>query len=75
MLWEATLLDVAHQTSNLSVPHTPVRFHTSTQGGMPGAAHLRDCTELEAMVRAQRDSGRLYAALCATPVVFFQVCV
>ncbi|KAG1677249.1 hypothetical protein FOA52_013448 [Chlamydomonas sp. UWO 241] len=42
-------------------------------GGMPGAEHLRDCAELEAMVRAQKDAGRLYAALCATPVVFLQV--
>lgn len=40
---------------------------------MPGAERLRDCGELEALVRAQRDSGRLYAAICATPYVFLQV--
>ncbi|KAG2425524.1 hypothetical protein HYH02_015009 [Chlamydomonas schloesseri] len=41
-------------------------------GGMPGAERLRDCAVLEALVRAQRDSGRLYAAICATPYVFLQ---
>ncbi|GLC39571.1 hypothetical protein PLESTM_000913200 [Pleodorina starrii] len=42
------------------------------QGGMPGAERLRDSAVLESMVRAQKDSGRLYAAICATPYVFFE---
>ncbi|GLC39578.1 hypothetical protein PLESTM_000913900 [Pleodorina starrii] len=41
-------------------------------GGMPGAERLRDSAVLESMVRAQKDSGRLYAAICATPYVFFE---
>jgi 4-methyl-5(b-hydroxyethyl)-thiazole monophosphate biosynthesis len=41
-------------------------------GGMPGAERLRDSSILEAMVRRQREEGKLYAAICATPVVFFQ---
>ncbi|MGC9521934.1 MAG: DJ-1 family glyoxalase III [Anaerolineae bacterium] len=40
-------------------------------GGMPGAEHLRDCEPLIAMLKAQRDAGRLYAAICATPAVAF----
>ena len=40
---------------------------------MPGAEKLRDCAVLERMTRAQRDSGKLYAAICATPAVFLQV--
>ena len=40
---------------------------------MPGAEKLRDCVVLEQMMRAQRDSGKLYAAICATPAVFLQV--
>ncbi|GAX78743.1 hypothetical protein CEUSTIGMA_g6180.t1 [Chlamydomonas eustigma] len=41
-------------------------------GGMPGAERLRDCETLERMTIKQRDEGRLYAAICATPAVFFQ---
>ncbi|GLI60334.1 hypothetical protein VaNZ11_002453 [Volvox africanus] len=41
-------------------------------GGMPGAERLRDSAVLERMVRTQKDSGRLYAAICATPYVFFE---
>ncbi len=38
-------------------------------GGLPGAEHLRDCSELTKMLKdqAQADSGRLYAAICASP--------
>lgn len=39
---------------------------------MPGAERLRDSNVLEGLVRAQKDSGRLYAAICATPYVFFE---
>jgi len=41
-------------------------------GGMPGAEHLRDCEILTALLRAQRDAGRLYGAICAAPVVVLQ---
>lgn len=39
---------------------------------MPGAERLRDCTQLVDMFRAQQQSGRLAAAICATPVVMLQ---
>jgi protein deglycase len=38
-------------------------------GGIPGAEHLRDCALLIEMLRAQRDAGRLYGAICASPAV------
>lgn len=38
-------------------------------GGMPGAEHLRDSKELTEMLKAQADSGRFYAAICASPAV------
>jgi 4-methyl-5(b-hydroxyethyl)-thiazole monophosphate biosynthesis len=41
-------------------------------GGMPGAEHLRDCAELIAMLKKQKTAGRLYAAICASPVVALQ---
>jgi 4-methyl-5(b-hydroxyethyl)-thiazole monophosphate biosynthesis len=41
-------------------------------GGMPGAEHLRDCDELIRMLKRQKEEGRLYAAICASPAVVFQ---
>ncbi|XP_042479331.1 protein DJ-1 homolog B [Macadamia integrifolia] len=41
----------------------------SLPGGMPGAAHLRDCTILEGLTKKHVDDGRLYAAICAAPAV------
>lgn len=38
-------------------------------GGMPGAEHLRDDVVLTAMLKDQRKSGRLVAAICASPAV------
>lgn len=38
-------------------------------GGMPGAEHLRDSKELTDMLKEQAASGRLYAAICASPAV------
>jgi 4-methyl-5(b-hydroxyethyl)-thiazole monophosphate biosynthesis len=38
-------------------------------GGMPGAEHLRDCRILTEMLTEQKAAGRLYAAICASPVV------
>ncbi len=41
-------------------------------GGMPGAEHLRDCGTLTQLLKAQAREGRLYAAICASPVVILQ---
>ncbi|MBN1360832.1 MAG: DJ-1/PfpI family protein [Sedimentisphaerales bacterium] len=41
-------------------------------GGMPGAEHLRDCEPLIAKLKEQKASGRLCAAICASPAVVFQ---
>jgi 4-methyl-5(b-hydroxyethyl)-thiazole monophosphate biosynthesis len=41
-------------------------------GGMPGAEHLRDSKELEVLLRHQKQEGRLYAAICASPAVVFE---
>ncbi len=41
-------------------------------GGLPGADHLRDCPPLIEMLKEQRDAGRIYAAICASPGVVFQ---
>jgi 4-methyl-5(b-hydroxyethyl)-thiazole monophosphate biosynthesis len=41
-------------------------------GGMPGAEHLGDSETLIALLQAQRESGRLYGAICAAPVVVLQ---
>ncbi|MHC4109856.1 MAG: DJ-1 family glyoxalase III [Planctomycetota bacterium] len=38
-------------------------------GGMPGAEHLRDSKELIEMLNEQAASGRLYAAICASPAI------
>ncbi len=38
-------------------------------GGMPGAEHLRDSSKLTEMLKDQAASGRLYAAICASPAV------
>ncbi len=41
-------------------------------GGIPGAEHLRDSQALIDLLRQQRDAGRIYAAICASPGVVFQ---
>lgn len=41
-------------------------------GGVPGAMHLRDSATLTALLKAQAAAGRLYAAICAAPVVVLQ---
>ena len=38
-------------------------------GGMPGAEHLRDSKELEAILKRQKEDGRLFGAICAAPAV------
>jgi 4-methyl-5(b-hydroxyethyl)-thiazole monophosphate biosynthesis len=41
-------------------------------GGMPGAERLRDSSTLSQLVKQQQAAGKLYAAICATPAVFFE---
>ncbi len=41
-------------------------------GGLPGAEHLRDSAELIVLLKKQKQQGRLYAAVCASPAVVFQ---
>ena len=41
-------------------------------GGMPGAEHLRDSKELARMLKSQKEKGRLYAAICASPAVVLE---
>ena len=41
-------------------------------GGMPGALHLRDSKSLTDLLKAQAQQGKLYAAICAAPVVVLQ---
>jgi len=41
-------------------------------GGMPGAEHLRDSAGLKELLQRQEREGRLYAAICAAPVVVLQ---
>jgi 4-methyl-5(b-hydroxyethyl)-thiazole monophosphate biosynthesis len=38
-------------------------------GGIPGAEHLRDSAVLVEKLKAHRDAGRLYGAICASPAV------
>jgi len=38
-------------------------------GGLPGAEYLRDCGPLVKMLQSQKQAGRLYAAVCASPAV------
>ena len=38
-------------------------------GGIPGAEHLRDSAELIGILTRQREKGRLYGAICASPAV------
>ncbi|CAE7529972.1 DJ1C [Symbiodinium natans] len=40
-------------------------------GGMPGAEHLRDSQILVDLLKVQKESGRLTAAVCASPAVVF----
>ncbi len=41
-------------------------------GGLPGAEYLRDCGELVEMLKKQKQQGKLYAAICASPAVVLQ---
>ena len=41
-------------------------------GGFPGAEHLRDSRELVEILKKQKESGRFYAAICASPAIVFE---
>lgn len=41
-------------------------------GGMPGAEHFRDSTDLVDLLKKQKKADRLYAAICASPALVFQ---
>lgn len=41
-------------------------------GGKVGAEHLRDSADLERLLKLQHREGRLYGAICASPVVVLQ---
>ena len=41
-------------------------------GGLPGAEHLRDSKVLTSLLNKQAADGKLYAAICASPVVVLQ---
>ena len=41
-------------------------------GGMPGAEHLRDSVVLIEKLKQQKQAGRLYGAICASPAVVLQ---
>jgi 4-methyl-5(b-hydroxyethyl)-thiazole monophosphate biosynthesis len=38
-------------------------------GGIPGAQHLRDAPDLIGMLKHQRENGKLYGAICASPAI------
>ena len=40
-------------------------------GGMPGAEHLRDSTELTSLLKKQNEENKPIAAICAAPAVVF----
>lgn len=40
-------------------------------GGLPGAEHLRDSGQLIEMLKIQKQTSRLYAAICASPAIVF----
>lgn len=41
-------------------------------GGLPGAERLRDCEPLIGMLRRQRETGRYFGAICASPAYVLQ---
>ena len=41
-------------------------------GGIPGAENLRDAKTLIRMLGQQKEEGRFFAAICASPAVVFQ---
>jgi len=41
-------------------------------GGMPGAKHCAESSDLVAMLKSQKSRGAWYAAICASPAVVFK---
>ena len=41
-------------------------------GGIPGAENLRDSADLIRLLKRQRESGRLYGAICASPAIILE---
>lgn len=59
---DSLLADCAGETYDLIV----------LPGGMPGAERLRDAALLTEMLKRQRDAGKYYAAICASPAVVLE---
>jgi len=62
MVADRLIADCANETYDL----------IALPGGMPGAEHLRDSEVLTQLLKRQAREGRLYAAICAAPVVVLQ---
>eukprot|EP00898_Chlorokybus_atmophyticus_P007050 jgi/Chlat1/7346/Chrsp59S06954 len=62
LIADVCIKDLANQTYDL----------IALPGGALGAERLRDCQVLDAMLRSQAQSDRLYAAICASPAVALQ---
>ena len=58
---DALLQDCSRQTFDL----------IALPGGMPGATHLAESELLLRLLQEQKQSGRWYAAICASPAVVF----
>ena len=41
-------------------------------GGIPGAEHLRDSSDLIRILKQQQENGSLYGAICASPAVVLE---
>lgn len=41
-------------------------------GGLPNAEYLGKCTELIEMLKKQKEAGRYYCAICASPAMVFE---
>lgn len=41
-------------------------------GGIPGAENLRDCEDLERILKHQAGQGKLFGAICAAPAVVLE---
>ena len=48
------------------------RYQATVQGGMPGAERLGQCPELMSLLEKQRESGKIWSAICASPAVVLE---
>ena len=46
--------------------------HRYTQGGAPGSEALRKSEVLHSLLQQQKDSDKLYAAMCAAPAIVLE---